>query len=239
MGQARCTGHGPRKNPRPSTKTNIRTSRNLLSRLPTEGIRGRCCGPRRIGVIRDSGCGLRRTILLRASVSRGQEAGAVDLVPCHQADEDTDALLGVGWRRTPWPRSISLASNSSRCARSTTRRLAGRAVLFLRGLGLYRLRHHLLRHRPGRAARASHRYRRGDPVHPQGERELRLDESTRPMAAGDVAVLQEGVARDLVNTGTEALEMMGFFSGPAVNQRWDDVMLPGNSRLTGSPNAPE
>jgi hypothetical protein len=59
------------------------------------------------------------------------------------------------------------------------------------------------------------------------------------MAAGDVAVLQEGVARDLVNTGTEALEMIGFFSGPAVNQRWDDVMLPGNSRLTGSPNAPE
>jgi hypothetical protein len=107
------------------------------------------------------------------------------------------------------------------------------------GLGLYRLRHHLLRHRPGRAARASHRYRRGDPVHPQGERELRLDESTRPMAAGDVAVLQEGVARDLVNTGTEALEMIGFFSGPAVNQRWGDVVLPGNSRLTGSPNVPE
>jgi quercetin dioxygenase-like cupin family protein len=53
----------------------------------------------------------------------------------------------------------------------------------------------------------------------RGSGELRLDESTRPMAAGDVAVLQEGMAHDLVNTGTEALEVSGFFSGPAVNQR--------------------
>ena len=53
----------------------------------------------------------------------------------------------------------------------------------------------------------------------KGSGELRLDESTRPMAAGDVAVLQEGMAHDLVSTGTEALEVIGFFSGPAVNQR--------------------
>jgi hypothetical protein len=32
--------------------------------------------------------------------------------------------------------------------------------------------------------------------------------------------------------------VIGFFSGPAVNQHWDDVMLPANTRLTGSPNAP-
>lgn len=59
------------------------------------------------------------------------------------------------------------------------------------------------------------------------------------MASGDVVVLQEGVAHDLVNTGSEALEVIGFFSGPAVNQHWDDVMLPGNSRVSGSPNAPD
>jgi hypothetical protein len=47
------------------------------------------------------------------------------------------------------------------------------------------------------------------------------------------------VAHDLANTGTEALEVIAFFSGPAVNQHWDDVVLPGNSRVTGSPNAPE
>jgi quercetin dioxygenase-like cupin family protein len=73
----------------------------------------------------------------------------------------------------------------------------------------------------------------------KGSGELRLDEGTRPMAAGDVVVLQEGVAHDLVNTGTEALEVIGFFSGPAVNQHWDDMVLPGNSRTTGSPNAPD
>jgi len=73
----------------------------------------------------------------------------------------------------------------------------------------------------------------------KGSGELRLDEGTRPVAVGDVVVLQEGEAHDLVNTGTETLEVIGFFSGPAVNQYWDDVMLPGNSRVTGSPNAPE
>lgn len=73
----------------------------------------------------------------------------------------------------------------------------------------------------------------------KGSGELSLDEGTRPVSAGDVVVLEEGVAHDLLNTGTEALEVIGFFSGPAVNQYWDDVMLPGNSRVTGSPNAPE
>jgi quercetin dioxygenase-like cupin family protein len=73
----------------------------------------------------------------------------------------------------------------------------------------------------------------------KGDGELRLDEGARPVAAGDVVVLQEGVAHDLVNTGSEALEVIGFFSGPEVNQYWDDVMLPGNSRVTGSPNVPD
>jgi mannose-6-phosphate isomerase-like protein (cupin superfamily) len=72
-----------------------------------------------------------------------------------------------------------------------------------------------------------------------GSGELRIDEGSRSVQAGDVVVLQEGVAHDLVNTGSEPLEVIGFFSGPAVNQHWDDVMLPGNSRVTGSPNAPE
>jgi quercetin dioxygenase-like cupin family protein len=73
----------------------------------------------------------------------------------------------------------------------------------------------------------------------KGSGELRLDEGYHPVSAGDVVVLQEGVAHDLVNTGSEAMEVIGFFSGPAVNQHWDDVMLPANTRVTGSPNAPE
>ena len=73
----------------------------------------------------------------------------------------------------------------------------------------------------------------------KGSGELRVDEGNRPVSSGDVVVLQEGVAHDLVNTGSEALEVIGFFSGPAVNQHWDDVMLPANTRVTGSPNAPD
>src|SRR5215207_10656618 len=39
----------------------------------------------------------------------------------------------------------------------------------------------------------------------KGSGELRLDEGTRPLEVGDVVVLQEGEAHDLVNTGTETL----------------------------------
>jgi quercetin dioxygenase-like cupin family protein len=72
-----------------------------------------------------------------------------------------------------------------------------------------------------------------------GSGDLRLDEGSHPVSAGDVVVLQEGEAHDLVNTGSEVLEVIGFFSGPAVNQHWDDVLLPTNTRVTGSPNAPD
>jgi quercetin dioxygenase-like cupin family protein len=72
-----------------------------------------------------------------------------------------------------------------------------------------------------------------------GSGELILDDGTRPVRTGDVVVLPEGVWHDLVNTGTEALQVIGFFSAPAVNQHWDMVMLPSNTRVTGSPNAPE
>lgn len=72
-----------------------------------------------------------------------------------------------------------------------------------------------------------------------GSGELLLDDGSRPMRAGDVVVLPEGAWHDLVNTGPEPLQVIGFFSGPAVNQHWDDVMVPPNSRVTGSPNSPE
>jgi quercetin dioxygenase-like cupin family protein len=72
-----------------------------------------------------------------------------------------------------------------------------------------------------------------------GSGEIVLGEGTRPVAAGDVVVLSEGTWHDLVNTGTEALQVIGFFAAPAVNQHWDMVMLPSNTRVTGSPNAPE
>ena len=70
-----------------------------------------------------------------------------------------------------------------------------------------------------------------------GSGELHLDDGIRPVAAGDVVVLSEGTPHDLVNVGSEILRVVGFFAAPAVNQHFDDVMLPPNSHALGSPNA--
>ena len=71
-----------------------------------------------------------------------------------------------------------------------------------------------------------------------GSGELHLDGVTHPMSVGDVVVLPEGVWHNLVNTGSEPLRVIGFFSDPSVNQHWDEVMLPSGTKVTGSPNAP-
>ena len=72
-----------------------------------------------------------------------------------------------------------------------------------------------------------------------GSGELHLDDGIRPVAAGDVVVLSEGTPHDLVNVGSEVLRVVGFFAAPAVNQHFDDVMLPPSSHALGSPNAPD
>lgn len=73
----------------------------------------------------------------------------------------------------------------------------------------------------------------------RGSGDLLLGDGSRPVRASDVVVLAEDTPHDLLSTGSEALEVIGFFSAPAVNLHWGDVMLPSNSRVTGSPNAPE
>ncbi|HEX6710738.1 MAG TPA: hypothetical protein VF068_10460 [Rubrobacter sp.] len=65
-----------------------------------------------------------------------------------------------------------------------------------------------------------------------------LGEGSRPPSSGDVVVLPEGAPHDLVNTGSEALEVIAYFSAPAVNQHWEDVVLPSNSHVTASPELP-
>ena len=70
-----------------------------------------------------------------------------------------------------------------------------------------------------------------------GSGDLLLDEGTRPVRAGDVFVLREGVAHDLHNTGTEDLKIIAFFSGPQVEQHWTkEVWEPGDLTVTGTPN---
>ncbi len=70
-----------------------------------------------------------------------------------------------------------------------------------------------------------------------GAGELLLDEGSRPVRAGDVFVLPEGVAHDLRNTGTDDLRIVAFFSSPQVEQHWTkEVWEPGDLEVTGTPN---
>jgi quercetin dioxygenase-like cupin family protein len=70
-----------------------------------------------------------------------------------------------------------------------------------------------------------------------GTGELRLDSGAYPMRPGDVIALTVGTFHDLVNTGTEPLRVVAFFAAPSVQQHWDDVVLPSNTKVTGSPNS--
>jgi quercetin dioxygenase-like cupin family protein len=70
-----------------------------------------------------------------------------------------------------------------------------------------------------------------------GSGELLRDDGAQPVRAGDVVVLAEGEAHDLRNSGEGDLEVIGFFSAPAVQQHWsEEVWQPGDLRVTGSPN---
>ncbi len=71
-----------------------------------------------------------------------------------------------------------------------------------------------------------------------GSGELVRDGGSDPVRAGDVVVLAEGEAHDLHNSGDEDLEVIGFFSAPAVQQLWTtEVWQPGDLRVTGSPES--
>lgn len=69
----------------------------------------------------------------------------------------------------------------------------------------------------------------------EGRGELHLDGGNRLVEAGDVVVLAEGTPHDLVNVGSEELRVVGFFAAPEVSQHFDEVMLPPNSHVLGTP----
>jgi hypothetical protein len=49
-------------------------------------------------------------------------------------------------------------------------------------------------------------------------------------------VLPANVGHDLANTGAETLRCAAFFSAAMFTQTFDDVMLPPNSHIFGTPN---
>ena len=69
-----------------------------------------------------------------------------------------------------------------------------------------------------------------------GTGELRRDDGVFPVGPGSVFVLPTNVRHDLVNTGTETLRAVGFFSAAMFTQIFDNVMQPFNSHVLGTPN---
>lgn len=69
-----------------------------------------------------------------------------------------------------------------------------------------------------------------------GVGELVLDEGKFPVGPGSVFVLPTNVGHDLVNTGTETLRCVGFFGSAMFTQVFDNVMLPPNTHVLGTPN---
>jgi hypothetical protein len=54
---------------------------------------------------------------------------------------------------------------------------------------------------------------------------------------GSIFVLPKNVGHDLRNTGTTPLLAIAFFSGEALTQTFDNIMLPPDSHILSSPNA--
>jgi quercetin dioxygenase-like cupin family protein len=62
------------------------------------------------------------------------------------------------------------------------------------------------------------------------------DGAIHKVGPGDVFVLPTPVRHDLANTGKETLRAVAFFAAPMFTQHFDNVMLPPNVHVLGSPN---
>lgn len=62
------------------------------------------------------------------------------------------------------------------------------------------------------------------------------DGSTHEVRPGSVFVIPTPVRHDLENTGKETLRAVAFFAAAMFTQDFDQVMLPPNSHILGTPN---
>lgn len=69
-----------------------------------------------------------------------------------------------------------------------------------------------------------------------GTGELRMEDGTQEVRAGSVFVLPANVRHDLANTGSETLRAVAFFAAAMFTQTFDEVMLPPNTHVLGTPN---
>lgn len=62
------------------------------------------------------------------------------------------------------------------------------------------------------------------------------DGSKHPVGPGSVFVLPTPVKHDLVNVGKETLGAVAFFAAAMFTQNFDNVMMPPNTHILGTPN---
>jgi quercetin dioxygenase-like cupin family protein len=69
-----------------------------------------------------------------------------------------------------------------------------------------------------------------------GTGELQTDDGSFPVGPGSVFVLPTNKGHDLLNTGTDLMRAVAFFSAAMFTQTFDNVMMPVDSHVIGTPN---
>src|SRR5689334_99502 len=69
-----------------------------------------------------------------------------------------------------------------------------------------------------------------------GTGELLMEDGKHAVAPGSVFALPANVRHDLVNTGSETLRAVAFFAAAMFTQTFDEVMLPPETHVLGTPN---
>lgn len=69
-----------------------------------------------------------------------------------------------------------------------------------------------------------------------GTGELRMEDGTHAVGPGSVFALPANVRHDLANTGSETLRAVAFFAAAMFTQTFDEVMLPPDTHVLGTPN---
>lgn len=69
-----------------------------------------------------------------------------------------------------------------------------------------------------------------------GKGELLMEDGTQAIGPGSVFALPPNVRHDIVNTGSETLRAVAFFAAAMFTQTFDQVMLPPNTHVLGTPN---
>jgi quercetin dioxygenase-like cupin family protein len=65
---------------------------------------------------------------------------------------------------------------------------------------------------------------------------LYMEDGQHAVGPGSVFALPANIRHDLANTGTETLRAVAFFAAAMFTQTFDEVMMPPNTHVLGTPN---